>query len=1482
MLRYKKHKRHADGVASSGVGVMDDTDQEVSNFTDRAFRSLCVAEEEPFNDVPHIPSPIRGMPLSTKYHLGIFNLSVRKTQPLAQLPTVPKQRGKWAPTFQPLLNSTKDGLIVAKPNTNKLFVPQPTGYKQRSKVSSLIKTFDNIENERPEGDELSSPNVIQRGKMTTEEEPFCDNVRQTDISNEPLESIKPDDMNLEDSRNLHRRTAREVFLESQVEICSRHSGSPCLLGSPIPDQTKKVEKQKDSLRRTAFLHSENSAFKSWTDIHKRHTAEDESDSSIPGTPPLLRSGTPCSPLLQRITPRTRAREAGSDVGWGSPASTISNTYDPIQMLRTVPPLPTKRMSKQSRELSHRTPRVHSANKNQAEDIQTEVPCQSPKEQLGMMAQSKSPAKLKQKVYTHPGTEEASKTLQPLPNQNGEIQEKVNSIQEAKKQEMTAKEDDIKISNKPMASSGRIKTLIKQIEKETIKDVVPVHVPEKKHHLKEQKEDNTELLPATSFSLCSNPNSPLSNNVHVPPWRRTNIHKIELEEKLLSKPVSMKESATEQLNGNLPSSKEDYLEDRPSISSFNIINLLTPVISRKSIQEALEEQPMTITPPPPTKTITLTDQDQEEIHLYRKRNEYKSKAPSLLFNLKDVRKRVKCTYNPATIPQNGYENNQTVDGKIQDTLSKDIPGNGINKLSEKDNLSNIDQTHVLVSIKQNENKPEFFGNASDNYLSLSSPPQVIVNKALANIDIHPEKDLQDEIVPKQYTPLSQFSPTETPLTKQVDYPVLNLYPKGGTGMNVEQKENAYVAWRKKTEPISLQDENVNQESEWGDISENAPTANMEKELENEERHTNQTENSIDIERQCSAESDEDGKEKEKNDSMKDEILYYAVSNGKTESKEDYEVLDTERVENVEDKKPHVCDNQGEDSTNAEEIKRPSSIIPSFKHNLFHIKDNKVRSSPVTKSVRPLLRSLSEDCLIYHKGEEYNFIKEKRDFRIATPNVWKNKDTKTNIYQSENMKVHNDEELWKFSATQPEKDGKYKEVNTRKEEADKEELWRKLSNTTHEWRKNEAETAESIELSRISCNQNSPPLNEPFFYPVEMCVSEVTGLSPECNALLGHNINESMVNGEHASSPAFDTADTNYSSLDNGHFEDAVSFSEDIACSTITSPMSESITCSMVASPMSVNTQSSGFATALSALDDISSPPLIYTNSKAEKCSFLVPDIYTPSNLETKTHEFIKHSQEKEPCLNIENIAQAAKPPAVPPKTEKALRRAKRLTKKRRKTDIPQRIQEGVLQESDLVLDVPSPANIIPTAIAPQSTLKPGPSMLRTLQQEELISESSTPSLPTTQRKLLQDPDSGQYFVVDIPVHFRIKTFYDPETGKYLQMSLPPSERSTPTLDMSNSPFTLYQRLGPVPVASIASLKQTTQLPNHNHLDIEEKEGSWHEGEDDCLKMRHSADCDSCDQSMAETPHSMDKTANRTRSPDIISMGDIEDFAMEAIS
>lgn len=82
---------------------------------------------------------------------------------------------------------------------------------------------------------------------------------------------------------------------------------------------------------------------------------------------------------------------------------------------------------------------------------------------------------------------------------------------------------------------------------------------------------------------------------------------------------------------------------------------------------------------------------------------------------------------------------------------------------------------------------------------------------------------------------------------------------------------------------------------------------------------------------------------------------------------------------------------------------------------------------------------------------------------------------------------------------------------------------------------------------------------------------------------------------------------------------------------------------------------------------------------------------------------------------------------------------------------------------------------------------------------------TQSFPMTQRKLLQDPDSGQYFFVDMPVQVKTKTFFDPETGSYVQLPVQPPEGAVPQaspLEVLTPPLVVYHGFVPVPLSPMA--------------------------------------------------------------------------------
>ncbi|XP_070707913.1 uncharacterized protein [Pempheris klunzingeri] len=100
---------------------------------------------------------------------------------------------------------------------------------------------------------------------------------------------------------------------------------------------------------------------------------------------------------------------------------------------------------------------------------------------------------------------------------------------------------------------------------------------------------------------------------------------------------------------------------------------------------------------------------------------------------------------------------------------------------------------------------------------------------------------------------------------------------------------------------------------------------------------------------------------------------------------------------------------------------------------------------------------------------------------------------------------------------------------------------------------------------------------------------------------------------------------------------------------------------------------------------------------------------------------------------------------------------------------------------------------------------------------------TQSFPMTQRKLLQDPDSGQYFFVDMPVQVKTKTFFDPETGSYVQLPVQPPEGAVPQaspFEVLTPPLVVYHGFVPVPLSPMAH-KATIQTPHTAPEEFEQR-------------------------------------------------------------
>ncbi|XP_048419181.1 cardiac-enriched FHL2-interacting protein [Stegostoma tigrinum] len=199
--------------------------------------------------------------------------------------------------------------------------------------------------------------------------------------------------------------------------------------------------------------------------------------------------------------------------------------------------------------------------------------------------------------------------------------------------------------------------------------------------------------------------------------------------------------------------------------------------------------------------------------------------------------------------------------------------------------------------------------------------------------------------------------------------------------------------------------------------------------------------------------------------------------------------------------------------------------------------------------------------------------------------------------------------------------------------------------------------------------------------------------------------------------------------------------------------------------------------------------------------------------------------------------AGKPPVVPPKSEKAIRRAKKLTTRRKKADARQKTPSVDDAETNAtVSNAPvSPPRVpiaqTPTVSSPEPTqpidscVIPAVSNIMALNSVQPI--ASVHSFPLSQRKLLQDPESGQYFFVDIPIQVQAKTLYDPETDRYFQVSIPSTGQNT-SLDFFNNSYVLYPGFLSFPLTSVSSIRSPSQMSAPAILlDVQDKEKPLHE-------------------------------------------------------
>ncbi|NXK27647.1 CEFIP protein, partial [Arenaria interpres] len=1452
------NKKHTEGHSdSSSIGsLLDDTDREVSSLTDRAFKSLCVAElEDSYNDPDLAISPDFTLQFSAKFHPGTLNHTIKKSNISNKLTARNNEHTVWASTFQQLPKCAPEENRVAKNNTFaterkklNLPVPGPRNNKHFSKVSSLIKTFDKTADQGSGGSLLAIKqpirNSFQKYKLNHGNDmAYWDDTDILSIHKELSEFS-------EAGQGSHCLSDRHEPQKRPNKIGLGYCGSdgyyPVLIEmskvakSNFSRSSKKALKTRsmkvnEPAKKGNFLHSENSAFESWNVHHKKLTEKEE-------------------------------------------FVDIKTEKEGLTYLEEAP------FIKGSRTHEHKLPPGKSTvAKKQEKDFQME-----------------------------PTPPEAAFSI-PLPA----------------------------VPQGPLPSNS----------------------PPRRHLTTLTEEEA--LSPQLGHTS--------------PPWRRQKATKGAAERRQTSKEkftasnemVSLSEKATGAEPGLDVAPLTKQVNSPGSISpSFNITELLTPIIPPKQEADLTESELVPLTPPP-AESAAARDHEESMFGDYRSRDSYKSKASSLLFNLKDVRKRVKSIYTPSPLLRALEEKNKAREN-IQESTKMNA---SVSTLQEKSNKSiaekdeSSDITFPLSgSVPEKDNKTDLTAHFTDNYLTLSSPQTTADLLFYQTGDNLQQDDPKHEGLVKntkgnENFPLFRHESNESDLRKHLQYPALKPFGRdsGGT-MAGQPQQNPSVQGEEKEGQAADQNEVFsfktlpNQLSPAEDVSYSDIPTNVVVTVHEEhgKRSTSSSEQSfvstveqplqeepfppVPLTQKASLQESQRTSSEMSSASKKthqergkevgeDELQYYAcVSSGtgageKREGKVTgneqrslmKEKLGTEKREEA--KSVDSASNSVRDMSiqRSEEPQTPPSSS-STKPSLFMIKDNTFRSPQVIRAVKlPLFRSFSLDDTVSssYKEMQSRFMsyaeqkKKHRNLSHAQEVGWwaSRRRGQQNVRDGASDGGKEASEPGSTPATLDPSLLEDTESSSLGKLMEEEEETCALLNKVGKMNEQSVcrrKEKPQIRKARHSLTQpnlgleNDQAQNNPS-YPAERMtnyfknhhLSNRRGGSCAKKIITRETI--SPVTGsipeDHKYSPVFHEA-----LEDILHTEGTQDLLDSLTCSAVPSPRSGSTLHSLAASSSSDKPTTSG----LRETEDAVNPALLNVALKS-RAGMSVEEILdsTRRNLPSSS---VGEAESLEPRGPGERAA--GKPPAVPPKTEKALRRAKKLASRRKKMQEQQKKHQT--EQEDAVgrkpshpgqtLASPSPLGCSPLHPAPHSTLTPTETGAGRLSGASAVS----PSPSSTQRKLLQDPDSGQYYIVDLPAEVSLKTFYDPETGKYVQVSVPSLEGNyqPPSSEIMSSPYASYPRVLPLPASSVAVLRSPSQLSEPTWLMPAVPGEPAEPPEDGQQDYRYAETVDaqpyiepaSCSfgQDAEETQGHLQKDMSPTPHTGIVSLTDLDDFAAEGVS
>ncbi|NWV92004.1 CEFIP protein, partial [Machaerirhynchus nigripectus] len=1428
------NKKHTEGHSdSSSIGsLLDDTDREVSSLTDRAFKSLCVAElEDPYNEPELSISPDFALQLSAKIHSGTLNHDIRKSNVCDKLTARNNEHTIWASTFQQLPKCAPEEKRIPKNNTFamggklNLPVPGPRNNKHVSKVSSLIKTFDKTADQGSGSSLIANKqpirNSFQKYKINHANDiASCDDTDILSIHKELSEFSEASQGSLSGKHEPQRRPNKvdlsygdsdgyyPVLIEMSKVAKSNFSRSS---KKALKNRNLKVN---EPAKKGNFLHSENSAFESWNVHHKKLTEKEEfvdlkmkkeGLAYLEESPFVKGSHTLPAPLSP--TPLSQASV--------SPQSVSYRSVSPSLTFKTPSPPPPKPQTTLTEE-------------------------ESLNPQLG-------------------------NTCPPWRRQRAT--ERAAGKRQAAKEKFT---DSYKTSLSEKATGADLGM-----------DVTP---------------------------LAKQENSPGS----ISP-------------------------------------------------SFNITDLLTPVIPPKQEVDTAESELIPLTPPP-TESTASRDHEESTLDDYRSWDSYRLTASSLLFNLKDVRKRVKSIYTPSPLLRALEEKNKTRENmqqstKINASLST-LHDKSEKNITEKDELSDIGSV-LSSSVHDKDSKTDLTGQVTDNYLTLSSPQTTedlpfYQTEDSVQQDNSKHQDLVKNTRDNENFPLFRDESNEPDLGKHLHYPAQRPFSRHNVDTTAGQPmQNHSVQGEEHERQAAIQNENfafktlLNQLSPEEDVPYHGSQTNIvvPGHEARAKRSTSSSEQSFVstveqplqeelflpvplMQQTCLQESQRNDSEtgsgskkrhKEREKEVGEDELQYcsciSPSTGAAEKREG-SVTGSEQRSSVKEKlgreKREEANSTNSASDSIRDMSIPRSEEPktassssSTKPSLFMIKDNTFRSPQVIRAVKlPLLRSFSLDDTVSnsYKEMERKFMspavyKQHRNMLHAQEVGWwalrhrrqQNvrdgaTDREKEASESGSTSVTLDpsllEDTESFSFGNLMEDEKACALLNEFGQVNEESICRSKKKPT----KSRHSLTQPITGLENDQAQNNPsyPAERKANYFKEHHLSNRKGGSCAKKIITRETISPvtgSILEDHTCSSVSNDTSE------DILHTEGAPVLLDNLSCSVVTSPRSGSTIHTLAASSLSNKPTISS----LREIEDIANPALL--NMALEK------QVYMPAEeiIDAAQRNLFSDIAGEAGRLEPRGLGgrPAGKPPTVPPKTEKALRRAKKLANRRKKVQEQQKNHQT--EHTDAVGRKPTHSGETIVSASPIGYSPRHPPLHSAFTPTETstgkprLAPAVSPSSSSTQRKLLQDPDSGQYYVVHLPAEVNLKTFYDPETGKYVQVSVPSLEQNlhqSTSSDIKNAPYASYPRVLPLPASSVAVLKSPSQL----------SEPAWsvpaelpEDGQQD-YRYTDSVDTQpyaepasySYRQDARETQVHLGKDVSPTQDTGIVTLTNLDDFAAEGVS